>query len=303
MTDNRSARLRGNLLLLLTALIWGIAFVAQKSGGEELGPLTFNGLRSLIGAAALGAALPLLDKLGLSHPPADRAQRKTLWIGGIICGLALFAATNLQQLGILYTNVGKSGFITALYIVLVPFIGIFLGNKVTWLNWIGVVIAVAGLYLLCGVGITDGINRGDLLLLGCALLFSVQILAVSRFSPLVDGVRLSCIQFLVVGILNLPLQLWREQFSVAALLNGWLPLLYAGVLSSGVAYTLQIIGQKYTEPTTASLLMSLESVFAALSGWLILRDRMSLPELCGCILVFAAVVLSQLPVPQRRKES
>lgn len=291
-----SPAMRGNMLLLTTAFIWGVAFVAQKSGGEGLGSLTFNGVRSLIGALGLLAAIPLLDRLGLSHKCSDKAQKKNLWIGGILCGISMFVATNLQQVGLAYTTVGKGGFITALYIVLVPLLGLFFGRRTTVLNWLGVLLAVVGLYLLCARGET-GVNYGDVLLLLCALMFSVQILLVSHFSPIVDGVRLSCIQFLVVGLLNLPLMFWLEEPSLTAMGENWLSLLYAGLLSSGVGYTLQIIAQRDTNPTTASLLMSLESVFAVLAGWLLLQDRMSGAELLGCALMFAAIVLAQLPTP------
>lgn len=291
-----SPALRGNMLLLTTAFIWGVAFVAQKSGGEGLGSLTFNGMRSIIGSLGLLAAIPLLDRMGLSHKCHDREQRKTLWTGGILCGLALFAATNVQQIGLAYTTVGKGGFITALYIVLVPLLGLFFGRRTTVLNWLGVVLAVVGLYLLCARG-EHGINFGDMLLLLCALVFSVQILLVSHFSPKVDGVRLSCIQFFVVGLLNLPLMFWLEEPSITAMGDNWMSLLYAGLLSSGVGYTLQIIAQRDTNPATASLLMSLESVFAVLAGWMLLHDRMSGAELVGCALMFAAIVLAQLPTP------
>lgn len=290
-----------NLLLLLTAFIWGVAFVAQKSGGDQVGSLTFNGVRSLIGCGALLAVTPLLDRLGLSHPCETPAQRKILWIGGILCGLALFSATNTQQLGIAETSVGKSGFITALYIVLVPLMGLLFGKRTTLFNWLGVVLAVVGLYLLCNPN-EGGINRGDLLLLACALLFSVQIMLVSHYAPQVDGVRLSCIQFLVVGVLNLPLMCVFEQPSLSAMVDNWMPLLYAGVLSSGVAYTLQIVAQKHTHPTTASLLMSFESVFAVLAGWALLGDVLSVPEGIGCVLMFAAVLLAQIPMPRRKEK-
>lgn len=296
------ATLGGNLLLLLTAFIWGVAFVAQKSGGAELGALTFNGVRSFIGCGALLAALPLLDRLGLCHRCTSPAQRKTLWTGGVLCGLALFSATNMQQLGLLYTTVGKGGFITALYIVLVPVLGLLFRRRVPLLTWLGVALAVVGLYLLCGRGET-GINVGDLLLLMCALLFAAQIMLVDHFAPLVDGVRLSCIQFLVVGVLNIPLMFVFEQPSLTAMADNWLPLVYAGVLSSGVAYTLQIIAQQRTNPTAASLLMSLESVFAMLAGWVLLGDKLSLTELVGCGLMFAAILLAQLPAPKRKETS
>lgn len=289
---------RGNLLLLLAAFIWGVAFVAQKEGGAEVGDLTFNGVRSLIGGSVLLVAIPILRHFGFVRLPANAAQWKTTLIGGGLCGCALFLATNLQQIGISYTTVGKSGFITALYIVLVPILGMVVRKRTTLFNWLGVMLAVAGLYLLCDVG-RDGVNLGDLLLLGCALMFSVQILLVDHFVTKADGVCLSCIQFFTVGILNVPLMFTMEQPSLSAMAANWLPILYAGVLSSGVAYTLQIVAQKDTHPTTASLLMSFESVFAVLAGWVLLQENLSATELVGCGLMFAAVILAQLPSPKK----
>ena len=294
-----SAAMRGNLLLLLTAAIWGLAFVAQKEGGAEMGALTFNGVRSWLGGGLLVALLPLLDKAGLSRKPATKAERKVLWLGGVLCGLALFAATNLQQWGLLTTTAGKGGFITALYIVLVPVFGLVIRKRTTLFNWLGVALAVAGLYLLCMQGET-GIDTGDLLVMACAPVFAVQILLVDAFAPRTDGIRLSCIQFFTVGVLNLPLMFLFEQPSLAAMLRCWVSVLYAGLLSSGVAYTLQIVAQKHTHPTTASVLMSFESVFAVLAGALLLGDRMTPWELAGCGVMFAAVILAQLP---QRKES
>lgn len=290
---------RGNLLLLLAAFIWGVAFVAQKEGGAEVGDLTFNGVRSLIAGAVLLITIPFLRKGGLVRLPATEKERKTTLTGGVLCGAALFLATNLQQLGIAHTTVGKSGFITALYIVLVPVLGIFLRKGTTLFNWLGVVLAVCGLYLLCGQE-ERGINVGDLLLLGCALMFSIQILLVDHFVTKADGVCLSCIQFFTVGILNIPLMFVFEQPSLPMMAVNWLPILYAGVLSSGVAYTLQIVAQKHTHPATASLLMSFESVFAVLAGWLILKEQLSAAELWGCGLMFAAVILAQLPAPRTK---
>ncbi len=298
-----SARaLRGNLLLLLTALIWGVAFVAQKSGGEGLGAFTIIGLRSLIGAVGLMLVIPLLDKLGLSRKSDSPAQRKALWLGGVLCGLAMFAATNLQQFGLRDASEGKAAFITALYIVLVPILGLLFQRRATLLNWLGVALAAAGLYLLCAMGET-GFGVSDILLLLCALMFSVQIMLVDRFSPHVDCVRLSCIQFLVVGILNIPLMFTFETPSLAGVSNHLGELLYLGLLSSGVAYTLQIVAQKDTEPTTASLLMSLESVFGALAGWLIAGHALGGYEILGCVLMFGAIVLAQLPAPKRREKN
>lgn len=295
----RTTSLRGNLLLLLAAFIWGVAFVAQKEGGTAVGDLTFNGVRSIIGGTVLLVAIPILSKFGFVKLPADKGERKTTLVGGVLCGCALFLATNLQQVGISYTTVGKSGFVTALYIVLVPILGVFLRKRTTLFHWLGVLLAVCGLYLLCVQG-ERGVHIGDLLLLGCAFMFSVQILLVDYFVTKADGVCLSCIQFFTVGILNMPLMFVFEQPSLSAITINWLPILYAGVLSSGVAYTLQIVAQRDTHPTTASLLMSFESVFAVLAGWVILQEDLSTAELLGCGLMFAAVILAQLPTPKKK---
>lgn len=298
---------RGNLLLIVTAFIWGFAFVAQKEGGREMGALSFNGVRSILGGGMLLVLLPLLDKMGLSHRPTDREEKRALWIGGLLCGVALFAATNLQQLGLNFFQFGleestvwKGGFITAFYIVLVPIFGLLIGRRTTLFTWIGVVLAMVGLYYLCMEG-ESGIVPGDLMVLACAPIFAVQILLVDRFSPRTDGVRLACIEFFVVGILNVPLMFWLESPSLTTMLDCWQSVLYAGLLSSGVAYTLQIVAQKDTHPTTASLLMSFESVFAVLAGWLFLpEEKMTLWQLLGCVLMFAAVILAQLPTPKKR---
>ena len=298
MAKGMSRRMRGNLLLWLTAAIWGFAFVAQKEGGAEMGSLTFNGVRSFLGGGLLLALLPLLDRVGLTHRPRTRGDKKTLWLGGVLCGLALFAATNLQQWGLLTTTAGKGGFITALYIVLVPIFGLAIGKRTTLFNWLGVVLAVVGLYFLCMQG-ESGVGVGDLLILACAPVFAVQILLVDHFAPRTDGVRLACIEFFTVGVLNIPLMFMYEQPSFTAMLGCWQSLLYAGLLSSGVAYTLQIVAQKDTNPTTASVLMSFESVFAVLAGVLILGDTMTPWEIIGCAVMFAAVILAQLPSPKK----
>lgn len=291
--------MRGNLLLVLTAFIWGVAFVAQKEGGTAMGDFTFNGVRFLLGGAMLALCLPLLDSVGLTHRCATSADKKALWMGGILCGVALWAASNLQQMGLATTSAGKGGFITALYIVLVPVFGLFIGRRTNLFSWIGMVLAVAGLYLLCMQG-ESGIDGGDLLVMACAPIFAIQILLVDKFAPCTDGVRLSCIQFFTVGILNIPLMFVFEQPSLPAMVDNWLPILYAGLLSSGVAYTLQVVAQKHTHPTTASLLMSFESVFAVLAGWALMGERLSAWELCGCGVMFAAVILAQLPTPKKK---
>lgn len=290
---------RGNLLLILTAFIWGVAFVAQKEGGTAVGDFTFNGVRFLLGGGLLAVCLPLLDKIGLTRRCATPESKKAMWLGGVLCGVALWAASNLQQLGLATTSAGKGGFITALYIVLVPIFGLFIKRRTNLFTWISVLLAMVGLYLLCMQG-ESGIDSGDLLVLACAPIFAIQILLVDHFVPHTDGVRLSCIQFFTVGILNMPLMFIFEQPSLSAMVDGWLPILYAGLLSSGVAYTLQVVAQKHTHPTTASVLMSLESVFAVLAGLVLMGERLTAWEWCGCGVMFAAVILAQLP-PLRKK--
>lgn len=288
-------------LLFLTAVVWGVAFVAQSVGMNYVGPFTFNCVRCLIGAAVLVPCIWFLDrwKQRQGGSAASRAdgQRKTnhvLFTGGICCGLALFVASNLQQIGIQYTTVGKAGFITALYIVLVPVLGIFLKKHAGIRVWVSVALAVAGLYLLC---ITDRLafGKGDILVLLCAVVFSVHILVVDHFSAKVDGVRMSCVQFFVCGLLSGVCMLIMEHPEIDRILQAWQPILYAGVFSCGVGYTLQIIGQKRTDPTVASLILSLESVVSVLAGWLLLGQRLSMREIGGCTLMFAAILLAQMP--------
>lgn len=291
--------LRQSLLLLLTATIWGIAFVAQSVGMDYIGPFTFNAVRNLIGAVVLIPCIGALKKPGSvnDHVDGQEAEKghRTLLLGGVSCGVLLFVASNLQQLGIQYTTVGKAGFITAMYIVLVPILGVFLKKKVGGRVWAAVVIAVAGLYMLC---MTDGsfsLQKGDLLVLACALAFSVHILTVDYFAPKVDGVKMSCIQFFVCGVLSGIFMFLFEAPDMALILQAWVPVLYAGVLSCGVAYTLQILGQKGMNPTVASLILSLESVVSVIAGWAILDQKLTGRELLGCALMFGAIILVQLP--------
>lgn len=286
------------ILLFITAVVWGGAFVAQSVGTDYVGPFTFNFARCILGALVLVPCMFLLDRINGNaekrEPQKEPMERKTLIIGGICCGVALFAAGNLQQFGIQYTSVGKAGFITAMYIVLVPVLGIFLKRKAGIKVWGGVLLAVAGLYLLC---MTDGlsVNFGDLLMLMCAFIFAIHILIIDYFSPKVDGVRMSCIQFLVCGLLSGVGMLLTETVDVQAMLKAWMPITYAGVMSCAVGYTLQIIGQKDMNPTVASLILSLESVVSVLAGWMLLGESLSLRELSGCVLMFAAIILAQLP--------
>ena len=292
--------LKNSLLLLLTATIWGVAFVAQSVGMDYVGGFTFNMARSLIGSAVL---LPVIWFMGRnSSKKAEEAQgsgsRKGLLWGGLACGILMCLASNFQQFGIKYTTVGKAGFITACYIVLVPILGLFLKKKCSPFIWLAVAMSVAGLYLLC---ITDGfsIGKGDILVLICAVLFSFHILVIDYYSPKVDGVKLSCIQFLVCGILSGIPALIFEKPEMSAVLTAWQPILYAGVMSCGVAYTLQIIGQKNMNPTVASLILSLESCISVLAGWVILGQQLSAREIAGCVIMFAAIILAQLPQKEK----
>lgn len=273
--------------------------MAQSVGMDYLEPFTFNGVRSLIGGVALLPCILLLDKIN-DMAEKSAGTKKHLVAGGIACGLLLFAASSLQQMGIQYTSAGKAGFITAFYIVFVPVLGIFLKKKIGWKVWVAVVLALAGLYFLC---ITESftIGKGDILIFLCALVFSAHILVIDHFSPKVDGVKMSCIQFFVCGVVSLPFMFLLETPKMGAIFDAWAPILYAGVLSCGVAYTLQIVGQKNVNPAIASLLLSLESCFSVLAGWIVLNERLSTREAAGCILMFAAIVLAQLP--DKKKEA
>lgn len=306
----KSKTTRNSFLLVLTAFIWGLAFVAQSTGGDAVGAYSFNSIRSLIGSLVLIPVIILMDKLNLTErKPETSEDKKNLLLGGISCGIILCLASNLQQLGInAGTPAGKAGFLTACYIILVPLLGIFLRKKTSWNIWLGVALTVAGLYLLCMNGSLT-FQFSDLLLLLCAVAFSLHILVIDHFSPLVDGVRMSCIQFLVSGVLTaIPMFFVDMQHSVSgfkswlpalATSDAWIPILYAGVCSCGIAYTLQIIGQQDVNPTVASLLMSLESVFSVLAGWVLLGEKLSVKELSGCALIFAAVVLAQIPAKEK----
>lgn len=301
--------LRQSMLLLLTAAIWGVAFVAQSVGMDYVGPFTFNTVRSLLGGIVLIPCIVLLKRINVGskdtagaaeHASGDPAgQRKVLLTGGVACGVLLCIASNLQQFGIMYTSVGKSGFITAMYIVLVPVLGIFLKKKAGIKIWCSVAIAVGGLYLLCMTDSGFSIQKGDLLLLLGAVIFSFHILTIDYFSPKVDGVKMSCIQFFTCGILSMVCMFLFEQPQIGAILQAWIPIVYAGVLSCGVAYTLQIVGQKGMNPTVASLILSMESVISVIAGWLILHQKLSGRELLGCVLMFVAIILVQLPERER----
>lgn len=284
-------QLSGVIALLGATVIWGSAFIAQSVGMDKIGPFTFQAVRCFLAVVFLFPASALFSK---GKPFWKSWADPALWRSGVICGLALFAASSLQQIGLVYTDAGKAGFLTAMYIVFVPFLGLFVGQRPGRNALLSLIPAIVGLYLLSCTSVS-GINKGDVLLLLCAVAFSVQILLIDRHCAGLDGLKLNCIQALVVTVLSVPWALLTETVDASLIAACWLPLGYAGVLSMGVAYTLQIVGQKGVAPSAAALLMSLESVFAALFGWLLLHETMTKAELLGCALVFAAVVISQLP--------
>ncbi len=302
MTKKQQAK--GIAMLTLCALIWGSAFVAQSSAMQYVESFTFQSARSFLGALVLLPWILVRRKRGT----ATKSDKKTFIKVGLACGVTLCIACCLQQFGIYYNDlaasiagtatdgavVGKAGFVTALYILLVPLFGLFLRKKVGGKVWIGVGLALVGLYLLCMTGKTRP-DFGDILVFGSAIFFAIQILIVDRFIDEVDGVELSCFQFAVVGVLSGLGMFAFEQPSLSAVCGAWVEILYAGAMSSGLAYTLQILGQKYTPPTLASMLMSLESVFAVLAAALLLGQIPTWVQVCGCVLMFAAIVLAQLP--------
>ena len=292
------------ILLFLTALIWGVAFVAQSVAMDYIGPYTFNAVRSLLGGIVLVPCVFLFGQKKKTVKDEDPSKGTAvdrpgdMITGGLLCGIMLFFSTTLQQVGIQYTTVAKAGFITALYIILVPILGIFLKKRVSFQIWISVVIAIIGLYLLCMKG-SFHLGQGDFLMLVCSLCFALHILVIDHFTDKVSGVKLSCIQFFVCGLLSCILMFLFEKPAVSDILSAWLPIVYAGVFSSGVAYTLQIIGQKGTDPTIASLILSLESVVSVLAGWIILGQSLTPREILGCLLMFGAIILAQVAPVQK----
>lgn len=291
----RNKQAKSSVLLLLTALIWGAAFVAQSVGMDHVGPFTFNAVRFLIGGIAVIPCVFLQQK-------NDSMNIKAAVAGGLCCGVVLCFSSLMQQVGIVYTTVGKAGFITSLYIVIVPLLGRVAGRKVPLSIWISVLIALLGMYLLC---ISEGIsiNKGDLLMAVSAVGFSFHILIIDYFSPKASGVVLSCVQFFVAGVVSAILMMFFEKPLVSSIWNAKTPLLYAGVMSCGVAYTLQIIAQKDFNPAVASLILSLESVFSLLAGWVLLKEVLSPRELGGCALVFLAIIMAQFPQKRTATDS
>ncbi len=290
-------KLKSSLSLVLCSVIWGSAFVAQSVGMDHIGPFTFQAVRCTLAVFALLIFI-CIGSLSQKRSIKETVCSKKLWKTGILCGIPLFLATSLQQIGLIDTDAGKSAFLTAMYIVIVPILGVFLKKKLS--RWIplSVLLAVIGLYCLSCVGITK-ILPGDLLLLGCAFMFAVQIIFIDLWAKELDPLALNLVQSLVCAVLSTVGMLLTEQPTLSAIWGCWLPLCYAGILSLGVAYALQIKGQQGLSSAAASLIMSLESVFAVLFGWILLGERLSCPEWIGCILMFLAVILSQLPDKKR----
>lgn len=289
--SDRKRRFTGMILLLTASMVWGVAFVAQSAGMDYMGPYTFTAVRSAIAALGLGACVLVFDRLGLSPKNTDK---RLLWRAGIVLGIILTVASNLQQIALVTTSAGKAGFITSLYIVFVPILGLFIRRKPHPMLWGCVALAAVGLYFLSIRG-NFTMSAGDLFVLACAFVFTFQILLVDHYAPKVDVMRLNCIQFSVMAVLSaVPMALF-EKPTLTAISSAWVTLVYAGLFSGCVAYSLQMFGQRRLEPTTASLLLSLESVFSVLAGWFILGQTLTARELFGCGLVFAAVVASQLP--------
>lgn len=296
-------QLRGSFFLLLATVIWGSAFVSQSVGMDHIGPFTFQAVRCFLAVLGLLPVILVCDRWKADEKNFwQRWADRKLWKAGLLCGIPLFLACNLQQVGLVDTDAGKSGFLTAMYIVIVPVLGIFLKKKPTVMVPISVALAVAGLYCLSCVGVSS-IRPGDLLTLGCALMFAVQITLIDRFANSTDALRLNAIQALVCAILSTVVMLFTEQPTWRSIADCALPLSHAGFLSMGAAYSLQILGQQNLEPTAASLIMSLESVFAVIFGMLVLNETMTGWEILGCILVFIAVILSQLPVQSKKEKT
>ena len=304
-TDMKHNQVRQVVFPILAAFIWGTAFVAQDLCADSIGTFTFNATRYFIAVLALLVVIAVSDKAKKNKPTPTADEKKTankqLWLGGLCCGVALAIASNFQQAGLVAgTDAGKAGFITALYVVLVPVFGLFFKRKVSLPVWIAVVCSVVALYLLCIKG-DFSLAAGDLLILVCAVCFAVHILVIDHFTAYCDGVKLSCLQFLFAGIISAVCMFLFETVDFAAIWSCILPLLYVGIFSCGVGYTLQILAQKDSNPTVVTILLSLESVFAVIAGAIVLHQQMTAREYIGCVVMFVAVILAQIQFPEKKK--
>ncbi len=296
----KNKQLLGSLLLVVTAMIWGTAFVFQRVGMEHIEPVTFTAVRMAVAGVFIGLFSKAADLRKRKEEKNDVKNKKDTLLGGILCGIFLSLASIAQQMGIVYTSAGKAGFITSLYILLVPVINLLIFRQKSSLRiWCGVILGIVGMYLLC-VKEDFSITYGDILIAVCALLFSGHILCCDRFSKRAEPLKLSFVQFVTTAVISAAAAFIVETPTWEKVFSAVIPILYCGVVSGGIGYTLQMVAQKYTKPTAASLLMSLESVFAVLAGTLLLGERMSVQELFGCIIMFAAIVWVQIPLPKKK---
>lgn len=286
---------RGNMFLFMAALIWGCALVAQKAGMSHLGPFGFTAIRCTMGGIILLPLIWYLDRKKIPEEKAQEAGKKETIIGSVVCGLVLTSLILFQQFGLPYTTVGKAGFITALYILLTPVMGIFLGKKAGKNLWIGVIIGLSGMYMLCLYEGVSGLTFGDIMMLGAAVMAAAHIHVIDHFVQKIDAVKLSSYQFIVCGLVCVIPMLIFEEISIAAVIDCLIPILYAGLISCGLGYTFQVIGQKGTDPSLASLILSLETVFSLLAGWVFFKEVLTIPEYIGCGLMFIAILVSQMP--------
>jgi drug/metabolite transporter (DMT)-like permease len=291
MNNNKIPVFSSELLLLLAAIVWGFAFVAQKVGMDSIGPMAYNGIRFLLGSASLLPVIWFFNKKNKIHP----SPKKTIniWLAGLVSGVVLFIAASIQQIGIVYTTAGNAGFITTLYVILVPVFGLFLKQKVNIQTWIAAVIALIGLYFL---SVSEGLTIviGDALVFGSAFFWAAQVLLASYYAPKVNIIKLAAIQFAITGILSLLISFFTETYGLQNIYDAAIPILYGGILSVGLAFTLQLIGQKNVIPSHAAIILSTESLFAAIGGWLILNEQLTSIEIFGATLMLLGVILSQL---------
>lgn len=278
-------------MLLITAIVWGFAFTAQSVGLESVGSFTFNSVRYFIGGLVL---LPVIFVMGKIQGRKETTFNKQAFIGGVCCGICLFIASSFQQTSLMYTSVGHCSFITAMYVIFVPVVETMMGRKNNKKIWACVFLALIGMYLLTMTGERFELTKGDMLVLIGSLCFTAHIMVIDKFSPTADGVTISCIQFFTASLLSVPVMMFMEEPQISAITSAWLPTLYAGIMSCGVAYTLQVVYQKDVPPTPASIILCLESVFGVIGGWLILGQSLSVREIVGCILMFIAIVLAQI---------
>ena len=305
-----SKKMLGNIMLTITAFIWGISFVFQRKGMEYIEPLTFAASRLVLAALAVTLVALVMDfKAGkkpgavIEKGPDAESYKKNTILGGVLAGLCLTGAGAFQQMGVVYTTAGKAGFITALYMMLVPVINfLFFKKKNTWLVWLGVVVGVVGLYLLCMTDKSFSLTKGDTLVLICSIFFALHILVCDHFAPLGNAVKISAIQFITACLCTWVLAILTEAPTWAKIVSAAVPIAYCGLMSGGVAYTLQILAQRDTDPTVAALILSLESVFAVIGGAFMLHERMTPRELIGCLVMFIAIILVQIPLPEKKSK-